>query len=215
MADEVVKVESPRVKLVDPNTGIQVVKGSISKDATFVQALLASYTNLTHNPAALIVGAILLFTYLSIEAGTPTPFRQIHDKLHLIINDTDATRWEVALAKALVVLFDFILKYENQIVVIGFAWVPVLVKPSTNSIILATVHSFIVFILRDWHSFTFMLLANAHLIYVSMRNPLHKLIVIIITIGVFFAGVEIGGKPIFSPGVKPRVSTTTKAPVKA
>lgn len=208
MSEDTIKVESPKVKLVDATSGIQVIKGSIAKDATFIQAITASYTNLTHNPAALILGSILLFTYLSIEAKTPTPFYQINDRLNVIINDTNAAQWEVALARAFSVVFKFILKYEKQLTVIGFAWIPVLVKPSTNSIILATVHSFIVFVLRDWQSFTFILLANSHLIFVSVRNPLHKLLIVILTIGIFFAGIEIGGKPVYSVTGQPSQSQT-------
>lgn len=193
---------STQARIVNTSSGIQVVKGSINENAGFFTAITTAYTNLVHRPIVLILGTFLALEYLAIESKLETPLNQINDKLNQIMNSTESAQWEIALAGYISFVARFLMTFETRLVMVGFAWLPYLAKPSSNSGIISLIHSLIGFIARDWHTFTYILIANFHLVFVSVRNPIHKTAILILGIIVIYVGVEVGGKSILPTNTK-------------
>lgn len=89
-----------RTKIVDDQTGAQVVKGGILYGTGFFPSIFSAYANLVHRPIVLVLGAYLVFSYLAIEAGINTPTAEIKSAL-LNVNETSTVKWEKALATVL------------------------------------------------------------------------------------------------------------------
>jgi hypothetical protein len=179
-----------RTRLVN-NRGIQVIKGGQTVDQGFFSGIVAAYANLVNNPVVLILGAFLLFIYIA-EEGQDGPLK-ILDNILKDLNGKATAGWEKGLLSLLIKLVAFLIKYKIQFVQLGFAWLPYLVKPSNNSLYLSIVHSLLIFLMRHWNHLLFILLSQSHFIFVSLRRPLHKLFIIVLTIVFLFVEVEIGG----------------------
>lgn len=71
-----------------------------------------------------------------------------------------------------------------QLLIFGIAWLSCLVRPLRINIARFSVcffHFLLIFCLRDWHFSNFML-ANAHFLFVALRNSSHTLIIFVLTL---------------------------------
>lgn len=200
-----------RTKLVNSGTGVQVIKGSISENTGFIEGIVLAYSNLVHKPIVIIIATFLIFEYLALESSIGGPIHEIKAIAQEIQLRNDTSLTEKTIAKSVFMFFNYLSKFERFLIVLGFAWLPYVAKPSTNSLYICICHTLLAFLMRGWHTFTFILLANFHYVFMALRKPGHKLVVIILAIVVFFAGIDIGGKPIInkrSP-ITTRPSTAT------
>jgi len=184
-----------------------VIRGRQAVDTGFIRSISLAYLNLVHRPLVIILGAVLIFSYLSIETSTSGPFHEIKRSADNIQASNTSQKWEVAIAYLLSEAMGVILKYEKQVVAIGFAWLPYLAKPSTESKYLSVLHSLIIFIFQLWHYFSFIiLLANAHFIFISLRNRDHRqwimIIVIAILLLLYLKWQGAGSFPLILPEVR-------------
>lgn len=197
-------------KIIDTSTGIQIVKGSITAKTSFFEAIILAYSNLVHKPAILLLGIVLVLEYISIEAKAPTPLIQIKNITEILIKKPDIPEWELSVANLILRVIEVLLKYELSLVPILFCWLPYFAKPSTNSIVICSIHSLVIFLMRDWHTFVFILLANFHYIFAALRDPKHKILISIIAVLVFYVGIEVGGKSILDRNKRSVLSSTLK-----
>lgn len=188
---EIPDQNTPRPRLVDARTGIQVVKGGIRQDTSFLASIVAAYANLVNQPLTLFIGAFLIFTYLAEQAGESGPLEAIKDLLEPIHNKSNGMQIEKQAAYGGLKLIDFLIKWKTQLIDMGFAWLPYLAKPSTSSMYISVVHSIMIFLLRNWSSLTFILISQAHFLFVSLRKPVHKLLIILIAIAFLFLDIEL------------------------
>lgn len=121
-----------RSRLVNQTTGIQVIKGGQTGNEGFFHAIVASYANLVNNPIVLIIGAVLLFTFIA-EEGQLGPLEHFRNAINNTLSP-DTPGWERSLMNFTTKLLDFLIRYKSQFVITGFAWLSYLAKPSTNSL---------------------------------------------------------------------------------
>lgn len=186
-------VNAARPRLVDSQTGIQVIKGGITRDTSFLDSCVSAYANLVNQPVTLLLGAFLTFMYLAEEAKTDGPLEAIKEIMEPISNSSDIL-WEKRFAHGAIKVLDFLIRWKFQFIAVGYAWLPYMAKPSRNSMGLSIVHTFLIFLMRKWSTLTFILVAHAHFLFVSLRKPIYKMIIILLVIAFLFLDVEFNAR---------------------
>lgn len=174
-------------------TGVALIKGGITANMSFVSSILAAYTNLVNNIPVLIISIFLIFIWIAEENRSDGPLENIR----LLLSDIRVEyNWERQLVNLLDFIVKFLIRFKIQFIQIGFAWLPYFAKPSSNSLYLSILHSLTIFVMRKWSSVVFFLISNFHFLFLSLRSPTHKMIILIIAIFLLFVEINIGGKPL-------------------
>lgn len=174
-------------------TGVALIKGGITANMSFVSSISAAYTNLVNNVPVLIISVFLIFIWIAEENRSDGPLENIR----LLLNDIKVEyNWERQLVNLLDFIVKFLIRFKVQFIQIGFAWLPYFAKPSSNSLYLSILHSLTIFVMRKWSSVVFFLISNFHFLFLSLRSPTHKMIILIIAIFLLFVEINIGGKPL-------------------
>ena len=185
-------VSNQRNRVVD-TTGLTVVKGGITANMGFLSSVLAAYTNLVNNIPVLITAIFLIFVWIAEENKTDGPLENIQS---LLTDIKVEYSWERQLVNLLEFLVKFLIKFKIQFIQVGFAWLPYFAKPSSNSMYLSILHSLTIFVMRKWSSVVFFLIANFHFLFLSLRSPTYKMVILIIAIFLLFVEINIAGKPL-------------------
>lgn len=194
MAETIIDNSNGRPKLISSG-GIQLIKGGISIDASFLDSVVAAYANLVNRPLVLMLGALLAFVYVAEETQKDGPLEVLSVMLADIQAGSNIT-WERTLCAQAVKFVNMLVTYKFQLITVGFAILPYLAKPSSNSMYISAVHVVFIFLMRSWSSMTFIVLSQAHFLFASLRKPCHKLFIIIATIILLFVQFEVSATPV-------------------
>lgn len=202
--------ENRRVKIVD-GKGRAVVKHGLTGDEGFLQSLLITYTNLLNHfhfiIAYLFVLSVFFFEIADAEIG---PLEMIRNTSQDIIDDPNAYAFEKPIAVFFRGFMNLVIPYKMRLVSCLFAFFTWSFKPTKSNLIVGFIICLMVFFFRKWHAIDFIIVSQFHHMFASLRNPVHKLIVIIIGVFILFISVEMGKSPMDQHGVLNKTKEVAK-----
>lgn len=211
MADDGRPIPAPRTINA---AGQQVIKGGSTVDAGFFQSIQDAYANVTQNAPALIYTIfVVMVSAAEIHEGEGM-LENIAYALQEAKNDPNELRWVTTLAGLLLHVVKILVNHKLKFCMISWVWIPFLFKPSTKNMWVSAVLSLFVLISKSLDFIEIIAISNLFFLWASMRNPTHKLIIVLVGVGVFVyaMGIEVKPKKVIG-GSTPSPVPTTKGRV--
>lgn len=186
--------------------GVSYMRGSQYVSMSFLDAVVASYSNLVYHPVTLLAFSVLIFVCLA-ETGDG-PLEVFKQYLIAFIKDTSNPAFLINFAQFMLKIDDFLITYKLLAVKIGMIMVPCLSKPSSKTLITGAVISSLVVLLPAWGFFEALVIGQLWYLFLQLRSPYHKIFVVVI-------GMLLYLFPIFitPPPPTPTRPTTTTTPL--
>lgn len=203
-----------RPRVLD-TSGRQMVKHGSTGNETFYEAIIISYSNLMNHLHLVIfyvfLAGVFVFELADDKSG---PLEMILKTCESINSDDKALAFEKPIAKFLIWLINLLLPYKLKFIAAAFAFFAYSFKPSRSNLWVGVIVVLMIFLLRDWNALDFILFSQLHHIFVSVRNPFHKLVVLTLGIFIFFVAVQLGKSPSEHHGLYTKAKEYAKAGVK-
>lgn len=186
--------------------GVAYMRGSQYVSMSFLDAVVASYSNLVYHPVTMLAFSILIFVCLA-ESGDG-PLEVFKQYLITFIKDASNPAFLINFANFVLKIDDFLITYKLLAVKIGMVMVPCLSKPSSKTLITGAILSSLVVLLPAWGFFEALVIGQLWFLFLQLRSPYHKVFVVLI-------GALLYLFPIFvtPPSPSPtRPTTTTTVP---
>lgn len=178
-------------KLVDTSSGIQIIKGGQAADEKFVDSIIKSYTNLVNNPIAMITLIFLVFAIIAENGAIEGPIEALADLINKQLT-IEHPGWKKVIFNFLASSVKILINNKIELLGIGLMWVPYMVKPSGNNLFVSSFATVLVWLMADWSLIDIFVLSQLYFLFVSIRNPTYRVLIVGIAVFVFFVGVELG-----------------------
>lgn len=200
---------------VDMATGQKAIAGGQKVGAAFMESVWSSYMNLVYHPIALIVFAILWILVASELNGQTGPLEELQLKFQNVVDDSKEPFFLRKLATMIVWFLSLLITYKVKSVLLGFMWIPSIVKPSKRNYITSAIFTLFVIAMK-YNTVELLVIGQLWYLFVMLRSPSHKMAILALGIGVFFLGIIDVNHTInkvtkstsssSAPGVKPSTS---------
>lgn len=185
--------------------GIVYMRGSQYLSMSFLDAVVASYSNLVYHPVTMMAFSLLVFVCLA-ESGDG-PLEVFKTYLIKFIKDTTNPQFLITFANLILKLDDFLITYKLFVVKVGMVMVPCLSKPSSKTFVAGVVLSSLVILLPAWGFFEALVIGQLWYLFLQLRSPYHKIFVVLIGALLYLFPIFINPNP--GPGPPPPPTTTT------
>lgn len=188
-------VPAPRTAISNKD-GLQTVRSGQTVEDTFFDAILASYANMSHSPLALLLMFTVIAELISMFFTTQGPFQYLTMELKSVVSDESVNKFIRAMARPVYWFFsNVVVPYNLAFINVSMLSIPTVCKPSTKNIYLTILFSFIVVIFSKIGALEIFIFTQFYFLYTELRNPKHKLIIILLVFAVFLTGYLAGPNP--------------------
>lgn len=168
--------------------GQQLIKGGSALGQDFTDAVITAYTNITNSPFALAALVFGTFGLIATAISSNGPFEYLSSNLNALVKTSEGKVHGV-FTKITASLVVYLLNHKFLIYSLASFSATYIAKPSTKNAVAVGIVSFLVYVLRisSWETLAF---AQLFFLQTQLRNPRHKLYIVLILLATIILGRE-------------------------
>lgn len=173
-----------RFRAIDKSSGIQVVKGGITKDSSVFDSIISAYSNLIYHPFALgflIFGCFILLAEYHRDQG---PLELIGTLIYNAVRDKDTPMFAKTALVLVSKMVSLLIGYKIFFGKICLVWFSYIAKPSSRNLWYSMILTGFV-LLKVMNYFEIFVLTQIYYLFVMVRKPIFKFVLVVIFVCIF------------------------------